>query len=164
MIPYQIRKLTYCSLSISLIVFVFSMASNLGDNSFFLDPIASFLTIMLHLSLLWLDRRTEKLRLQPHSKISPYPISSGIPNIVCHWLLGCLWTASSVLIMFTAICTFLDGFSNTARALVLIEPVFAAAESILLLTIAVLITKHRETYQTQMASSSTLTGPTLRVS
>ncbi|KAJ3724508.1 hypothetical protein EV361DRAFT_937291 [Lentinula raphanica] len=149
MIPHQIRKLTYFSLSISFVVFVFSLGSNLGGNSFFLDPIAAFLTIILHLSLLLLSRRH-----QPHTKSLPYPLSSGIPSIACHWLLGCLWTASSVLIMFTAVCAFLESYSNTTRALVLIEPVFATCESVLLLTIAVLITKHRDIYAMHMSHST----------
>ncbi|KAJ3937502.1 MAG: hypothetical protein NXY57DRAFT_479319 [Lentinula lateritia] len=165
MIPYQIRKLTYFSLSLSFVVFVFSMASNLGGNSFFLDPIVSFLTIALHLNYLWLDQRAIKQsQLQPHLKISPYPLTSGIPSIICHWFLGCVWTAASVLVMFTAVFTFLDCLSNVARALVLIEPVFATSESVLLLTIAVLITKHRDSYQTKRTTTPPFAESTLHVS
>ncbi|KAF9071756.1 hypothetical protein BDP27DRAFT_1321857 [Rhodocollybia butyracea] len=147
-LPPQIRKSLYVSLGLSFIIFIFSLASNLGDNSFFIDPIASVLTVIQHLTLFWLNRSKRRLFLQSRrSKYPQYPLSSLIPSIICFWLLGFLWTISSALIVFNAVFIILDSYSNRSRAVVLIEPLFAASEAILLLTIAVLCTKHREAYQ-----------------
>lgn len=144
LIPYQICKLSYFSLGISSLVFIYALSTNLGDASFFLDPIASIFTIFLHTTLLWLDRRRKK---RPPQSPKVYPISSLVPSIVCLWLLGFMWTVSSSLLIFNVVFTFLDGLSNLTRGLIIVEPLFAASEAILLLTIAVLCTKHRQTYQ-----------------
>lgn len=134
--------LTYASLVISPVVFLFSML-DLGSAALWANIAIPPLTLAYHITILILHRR--RARRTDHTTDKAHPTST-IASLVCAYLLATAWLVPlcvlvSVLAMWSSIDGQLSGVGNMGT--VAVQLVLDAAELGILLAVAVISTRMR---------------------
>ncbi|KAJ4492697.1 hypothetical protein C8J55DRAFT_501071 [Lentinula edodes] len=137
-LPKTLRILTWLSIFLSIITFVFSLVSELGVTSFFLGPCISFVTLIYLLTVLIIEHKrnttTGSIRAPrnhmrlgstsdlpnnlPLTTVVEHSAYSSLPSVIIAYFLGICWFLTSIASMILLAAIEWSGIADAAVAIV----------------------------------------------